>query len=156
MPLCGQLNDLRGAKQSIPKMKRFVTESKIGIALVLLVAARCVDRVLYTYVCCCILCLVSCIPTCRRLTFEFSHYLWYLSNAILPIGFLISSWPVVWYKMLFTGNLEEKCAAFMVLKVYVDDITPEMRQFPHYKFALMALLDTMFNFMSAFPTPHIG
>lgn len=31
-----------------------------------------------------------------------------------------------------------------------------MRSFPHYKFVLMALFDTLFNFLSAFPTPHIG
>ena len=37
-----------------------------------------------------------------------------------------------------------------------DDITPEMRRFPHRKFLIMALLDTLYNMLSAFPTPHIG
>ncbi|RLN66169.1 hypothetical protein BBJ28_00018820 [Nothophytophthora sp. Chile5] len=31
-----------------------------------------------------------------------------------------------------------------------------MRQFPHYKYMLMALFDTLYNLLGAFPTPHIG
>lgn len=31
-------------------VKRLLLESKLAVALVLLIAARCVDRVLYTYV----------------------------------------------------------------------------------------------------------
>ncbi|ETV74621.1 hypothetical protein, variant 1 [Aphanomyces astaci] len=31
-----------------------------------------------------------------------------------------------------------------------------MAAFPKYKFAFMALLDSLFNLMAAFPTPHIG
>lgn len=103
-------------------LKLLLWESKLAVALVLLIGARCIDRVLYT-----------------RLTFDYNEYLWYLSNIILPVAFLFTSWPVVWAKMSFT-----------------NDITPEMRAFPHYKFAIMALFDTLFNVMSAFPTPHIG
>jgi hypothetical protein len=40
--------------------------------------------------------------------------------------------------------------------MHVDEITLEMRKFPHYKFALMGLFDTLYNLLSAFPTPHIG
>lgn len=40
--------------------------------------------------------------------------------------------------------------------VLADDITPEMRRFPHYKYMLMALFDTLYNLLGAFPTPHIG
>lgn len=122
-------------------LKLLLWESKLAVALVLLIGARCIDRVLYT-----------------RLTFDYNEYLWYLSNIILPVAFLFTSWPVVWAKMLFTSTLlyqsfdvhdiEQRCS--------IDDITPEMRAFPHYKFAIMALFDTLFNIMSAFPTPHIG
>lgn len=31
-----------------------------------------------------------------------------------------------------------------------------MREFPHYKYMLMALFDTLYNLLGAFPTPHIG
>ncbi|KAF0736848.1 hypothetical protein Ae201684_007004 [Aphanomyces euteiches] len=31
-----------------------------------------------------------------------------------------------------------------------------MKAFPHYKFAIMGLFDTLYNLMTAFPTPHIG
>lgn len=31
-----------------------------------------------------------------------------------------------------------------------------MRKFPHYKYIIMALFDTLYNLLSAFPTPHIG
>lgn len=102
--------------------KKVFWESKVAVALVLLIAARCVDRVLYT-----------------RLTYEYAQFIWYLSNVILPMAFLITSWPIVWFKMLFT-----------------DHITADMRAFPHYKFAIMALFDTLYNFLSAFPTPHLG
>lgn len=37
-----------------------------------------------------------------------------------------------------------------------DDITDEMRRFPHYKYAIMALFDALYNLLGAFPTPHIG
>lgn len=37
-----------------------------------------------------------------------------------------------------------------------DDITPEMRKFPHHKYVLMALFDTLYNLLGSFPTPHIG
>lgn len=103
-------------------LKKRLWESKLVIALTMLIIVRCVDRVLYT-----------------RLTYDYGQFLWYLSNIILPLAFLISSWPVVWFKMALT-----------------NDITPEMRKFPHYKFAIMALFDAAYNFFSAFPTPHIG
>ncbi|TMW56559.1 hypothetical protein Poli38472_006569 [Pythium oligandrum] len=103
-------------------IKRVLWESKLAVALVALVAARCVDRVLYT-----------------RITYGYMEFLWYFSNVILSLAFMVTSWPVVWYKMHFT-----------------DEITPEMRAFPHYKFAIMALLDTLYNMIGALPTPHIG
>lgn len=37
-----------------------------------------------------------------------------------------------------------------------DDITPEMRNFPLYKFAIMGLFDTLFNLFSTFPIYHLG
>ncbi|TYZ63871.1 hypothetical protein PybrP1_006233 [[Pythium] brassicae (nom. inval.)] len=103
-------------------VKRLLWESKLAVALVLLIAARCVDRVLYT-----------------RITYDYTTFLWYFSNIILPLAFLVTSWPVVWFKMYFT-----------------EDITDEMRRFPHYKFAIMALLDQLSILLSSFPTPHIG
>jgi hypothetical protein len=51
----------------------------------------------------------------------------------------VISWPVVWYKMLRT-----------------KDITPEMRAFPMYKFAIMGALDTSYNLLSTFPQPYLG
>ncbi|KAG7400015.1 hypothetical protein PHYBOEH_007083 [Phytophthora boehmeriae] len=103
-------------------VKRLLWESKLAVALCLLIMARCVDRVLYT-----------------RITYDYTEFLWYFTNVILPIAFLVSSAPVVAYKIYFT-----------------DDITQEMREFPHYKYALMALFDTLYNILGAFPTPHIG
>ncbi|KAF0695388.1 Aste57867_13822 [Aphanomyces stellatus] len=100
----------------------FFAESKLAIALVLLILARCVDRVIYT-----------------RIIYDYGPFLWYFSNIICPVAFAVTSWPVVWYKMLFT-----------------KDITPEMKAFPKHKFAIMAFLDSLFNLMAAFPTPHIG
>ncbi|KAF0695387.1 Aste57867_13821 [Aphanomyces stellatus] len=102
--------------------RKMFGESRLVVALVFLVVSRCVDRVLYT-----------------RITYAYGPFLWYFSNIILPIAFVVTSWPVVWYKMLFT-----------------KDITPEMRAFPHYKYVLMGLFDTVYNLMSALPTPHIG
>ncbi|KAI9989692.1 hypothetical protein PInf_019977 [Phytophthora infestans] len=103
-------------------VKRLLWESKLAVALCLLIMARCVDRVLYT-----------------RITYDYTEFLWYFTNVILPVAFLVSSAPVVAYKIYFT-----------------DDITPEMREFPHYKYMLMALFDTLYNLLGAFPTPHIG
>jgi hypothetical protein len=31
-----------------------------------------------------------------------------------------------------------------------------MRKFPHHKYVLMALFDTLYNLLGSFPTPHIG
>ncbi|CAK4117697.1 unnamed protein product [Aphanomyces euteiches] len=104
------------------KWRKVLGESQLVVSLVFLVISRCVDRVLYT-----------------RITYAYGPFLWYFSNIILPIAFMVTSWPVVWYKMLVT-----------------NDITPEMRAFPHYKYALMGFFDTVYNLMSALPTPHIG
>lgn len=60
----------------------------------------------------------------------------YFSSVILAFPI---SWLVVWYKMYFT-----------------DEITPEMRRFPAYKFAIMGLFDTLFNVASTFPVQHLG
>ncbi|KDO35588.1 hypothetical protein SPRG_00430 [Saprolegnia parasitica CBS 223.65] len=95
---------------------------KLVLPLACLILSRCVDRVLDT-----------------RITYAYGPFLWYFSNIILPIAFMVTSWPVVWYKMWFT-----------------DEITPEMRKFPHYKYALMGFFDTAYNLLAAFPTPHIG
>ncbi|GLD99355.1 hypothetical protein PINS_up023269 [Pythium insidiosum] len=103
-------------------IKRLLWESKLAVALILLIAARCVDRVLYT-----------------RITYEYTTFLWYFSNVILPVAFIVTSCPVAIYK-----------------RYYTDEITEEMRSFPHYKYAIMALLDTLYNMLGAFPTPHIG
>lgn len=62
-----------------------------------------------------------------------------VSTVILPVAFLVISWPVVWYKLYRT-----------------NDITPEMRSFPLYKFAIMGLFDTLFNLFSTFPIYHLG
>ncbi|EQC39262.1 hypothetical protein SDRG_03467 [Saprolegnia diclina VS20] len=101
--------------------KKF-TESKLAVGLVFLILSRTVDRVYYT-----------------RITYEYNDFLWYFANIICPISYIVTSWPVVWYKMWFT-----------------DEITPEMRAFPHYKFIIMGLFDTLYNLLSSFPTPHIG
>ena len=73
------------------------------------------------------------------MSIEYEKYIWYLSNVILPLAFLVISWPVVWYKMYYT-----------------EEITPKMRSFPLYKFAVMGALDTCFNLLSTFPQPHLG
>lgn len=63
-----------------------LAKSVLTISLVILISARCVDRALFT-----------------RITYALPDYLWYLANIVLPIAFLVISWPVVWYKMYFTG-----------------------------------------------------
>ncbi|ETW03091.1 hypothetical protein H310_05517 [Aphanomyces invadans] len=103
-------------------LQKMFGESHLAASVVLLVLARCADRVIYT-----------------RIAYAYGPFLWYFSNIILPIAFVVTSWPVVWYKMAFT-----------------NDITPEMRSFPHYKYAIMGLLDTIYNLLSALPTPHLG
>ncbi|ETW03085.1 hypothetical protein H310_05512 [Aphanomyces invadans] len=97
-------------------------DSKLAVGLLLLIISRSVDRVYYT-----------------RITYDYNEFLWYFSNIICPIAYLVTSWPVVWYKMWFT-----------------QEITTEMTSFPHYKFAIMGLFDTLYNLLTAFPTPHIG
>ncbi|KAF0722285.1 hypothetical protein AaE_009960 [Aphanomyces astaci] len=62
----------------------------------------------------------------------------------MPIAFVATSWPVV-------QNALHQYAVSMF-----DDITPEMRAFPHHKYAIMGLLDTFYNLLSALPTPHLG
>lgn len=106
------------------RMKALLTSvlSPLTVALLVLIATRSVDRVIFT-----------------RLAISYSNYLWFLANFILPIAFLLISWPVVWYKMLFT-----------------KDITPEMKAFPQYKFLIMGLLDTLYCLFSTFPQPKLG
>jgi len=94
----------------------------LTLSLICLIAARSVDQTLY-----------------YRMSFAYADYVWYLSTVVLPIAFLVISWPVVWYKMRFT-----------------DHITPEMKAFPKYKFAIMGLFDTLFNLLSTFPISHLG
>ena len=69
----------------------------------------------------------------------YEFFVWYLATVILPIAFLVISWPVVWYKLMFT-----------------NDITPEMRKFPQRGFAIMGSCDTLFNLLSTVPVPHLG
>ncbi|KAF0695381.1 Aste57867_13815 [Aphanomyces stellatus] len=97
-------------------------DSKLVVGLVVLILSRSVDRVYYT-----------------RITYDYNEFLWYFSNIICPVAYIVTSWPVVWYKLWFT-----------------EEITPEMKAFPHYKFAIMGLFDTLYNLLTAFPTPHIG
>jgi uncharacterized membrane protein len=106
------------------RMKTLFTSvlSPLTVALLVLIATRSVDRVIFT-----------------RLAISYSNYLWFLANLILPVAFLVISWPIVWYKMLFT-----------------KDITPEMKAFPQYKFLIMGLLDTLYNLLSTFPQPKLG
>lgn len=49
------------------------------------------------------------------------------------------------------GSLDSLCVSLSV-----DDITEDMRRFPHYKFLVTALFDTLANLLGTFPTPHIG
>ena len=86
--------------------------------------------------------------------------MWYLSTVILPIAFLVISWPVVWYKMLFTGAAAAPPGAVAAAPPHprpgADHIDADMRAFPKYKFAIMALFDALFNLMSTFPIYHLG
>ncbi|KAF0695374.1 Aste57867_13808 [Aphanomyces stellatus] len=107
---------------SSSRIRAFLMESKLLVAVVVLVLARCVDRVYNT-----------------RITYDYQQFLWYFANIINPIAFLMISWPVVLYKIYYT-----------------QDITPEMKAFPHYKFAIMAFLDMANSFLATLPTPHIG
>ncbi|EQC39263.1 hypothetical protein SDRG_03468 [Saprolegnia diclina VS20] len=103
-------------------LRELMLESKLVLAVVALVLARCIDRVLNT-----------------RITYEYTPFLWFFANIICPVSFLAISWPIVIYKLRKT-----------------EDITPEMRAFPHYKFAIMAFLDMASSFLATLPIPHIG
>eukprot|EP00753_Platysulcus_tardus_P016082 PLAT5399.4.p1 GENE.PLAT5399.4~~PLAT5399.4.p1 ORF type:complete len:469 (-),score=119.19 PLAT5399.4:17-1300(-) len=74
-----------------------------------------------------------------RLSYQYENYLWYLASVVVPMGFLCISWPIVWWKL-----------------VHTDDITPQMRAFPFYKYAIMGLLDTSYNILSTWPVPYLG
>ncbi|OQR98790.1 Drug/Metabolite Transporter (DMT) Superfamily [Achlya hypogyna] len=76
-------------------MKWMPGESKLAAALVVLIFARCVDRVVYT-----------------RITYDFAPFLWYFSNIICPLAFAVTSWPVVWYKLWFTNDITPEMKAF--------------------------------------------
>ncbi|KAF0695376.1 Aste57867_13810 [Aphanomyces stellatus] len=69
-------------------IKKCLQESKLAIAVVVLVLARCVDRVINA-----------------RVTYDYPQYLWYLANIISPVAFLFICWPVVWYKLSFTDDI---------------------------------------------------
>jgi drug/metabolite transporter (DMT)-like permease len=74
----------------------------------------------------------------HSLSLSLSLYLC-LSVSVSQIAYMMIGWPVVWYKMLFT-----------------NDITPEMRKFPMYKFAIMGLFDTLSNLISTWPIPYLS
>ena len=57
------------------------------LALVSLILARSIDQTIF-----------------YRLAQVYTNYVWYLGAVILPIAFLFISWPVVWWKMIFTGT----------------------------------------------------
>lgn len=125
------------------------------VALVALILARSIDQTIF-----------------YRLAQVYSNYVWYLGAIILPVAFLIVSWPVVWWKMMFTGACGRavcagcECVAShahvhrrpqltpwrvapgVAPAVSADDITPEMREFPHRKYLIMGALDTCFNLLS--------
>ena len=83
----------------------------------------------------------------------------YFSAVILamPISFI-----VVWYKMLFTNDITVGAPSPPALGPWPRlpapcfVAQPEMRRFPHYKFAIMAFFDTSFNVFSTFPVQHLG
>lgn len=58
----------------------------ITLGLVLMILARSLDQTMY-----------------YRLSFNYGIYSWFLATFVLPLGILIVSWPVVWYKMSRTG-----------------------------------------------------
>lgn len=91
-------------------------------ALLALILSRSIDQTIY-----------------YRLAAGYTNYVWYLGAVILPVAFLLLSWPVVWWKMAFT-----------------HDISPEMRAFPQYKYAIMGFLDTLFNLLSTWPIVPLG
>lgn len=70
-----------------------------------------------------------------RISFSYRYFVWYFSSVILAMPI---SWVVVWWKM------------------WRGDITPEMRRFPHHRYAIMALFDTAFNVFSTFPIQYLG
>jgi len=74
-----------------------------------------------------------------RISFTFQYYIFYFSSVILPVAFLMITAPVVVYKVFFTNH-----------------ITPDMRRFPQWKFAILGLLDAVFNILSTFPVQHLG
>ncbi len=89
--------------------KELLFESKLVMAMIILVIARCVDRVVYTCVdLCCIMSNTISYERhffSRRITYDYRQFLWYFSNIICPLAFAMTSWPVVWYKLCFTSTL---------------------------------------------------
>jgi len=71
------------------------------VALISLIFARSVDQTIF-----------------YRLAQIYSNYVWYLGGVILPVAFLVVSWPVVWWKMAFTGQCAtcvRACGSFALL-----------------------------------------
>jgi len=92
------------------------------LIVIALVLCRATDQVLY-----------------YRIAEAMSDYNWYFSAIILPIAFLFVVWPVVGYKLLFTGH-----------------ITKAMLAVPQHKFAVLGLIDTLFNILSTWPIKYTG
>ncbi|KAF0695375.1 Aste57867_13809 [Aphanomyces stellatus] len=67
---------------------RVLHDSKLVIAVLVLVLAQCTNRVFHA-----------------RVAFNYSQYLWYLANFIGPAAFQFVCWPVVWYKLYYTDHI---------------------------------------------------
>jgi drug/metabolite transporter (DMT)-like permease len=103
-------------------MNAIISEWKILLALFGLVAARTVDQVLY-----------------YRLSYMYSSYVWFLGAIMIPVGYLFVLWPIVWYKMYVSKEIDD-----------------EHRQFSQKAMFIMATFDTLSNVIGTFAVPYLS
>eukprot|EP01129_Flabellula_baltica_P002059 TRINITY_DN11919_c0_g1_i1.p1 TRINITY_DN11919_c0_g1~~TRINITY_DN11919_c0_g1_i1.p1 ORF type:complete len:385 (-),score=64.50 TRINITY_DN11919_c0_g1_i1:13-1125(-) len=114
-----KLNNIQEPEK--PEESTFKKFLILTIFLIVLVVARSIDYVLYV-----------------RLSDDMANYAWYLGSLVLTMMFCVVSWPVVWYKMVFT-----------------DHITPEMRKTPLTVYIVLGALDAVGNILSTIPAPFL-
>ena len=110
------------ASEATTEMAKPITV-KLILLVVALIVTRAIDQAIY-----------------YRIAYEMKGYTWYFSAFILPIGFLVILWPIVWYKSFWSKSIPAESRSWGVHKVLFR----------------LGVLDTLFNLTSTFPVRAIG
>ena len=78
------------------------TVTMLVVLVIGLIAARSFDRALY-----------------YRIAYEMDKYSWFLSAIVLPLGFIVIVWPIVWYKLLFTNTIPKNTRVWGTHKTFM-------------------------------------